>query len=485
MRNRVAAYLVTVIIVVLSFAGYKALNVVNASDTCTITFDLNGGYTESGPLKDASYDSYQRVVNINDTIYTPLSEPVYDNNAKLFDGWSDIEEDHSIYTSSQIRNMTFNTDKTFVAVWIDSINVTFLANEGEFEEKDGETSTIVSYQWKQRRSMTYYTNYGKFEHSNLNNGKKIVGTMTKGKSIGESHLDYYPYMEDDSYLFIGYTSRNTGNFYYKKKSIYDNNPDSISNYVPTSDEVFDAVWKKSVNISFKTDSDKGYFTESPWPGQTEKVSEISKLIATEESIRDWWPTINLSDIEPTAKDEDSYIFEGWKKENDNKIYTSSEVLSMDYIDDTMFTAQWKQISENNDDTTGIGGDGTYPTNSDDIDLPDESQLNAFTLIGKKSNNTAKSIGTKKSTNSQTKTTPKYAKEWRNGKWYDSNGNTSYSGGKWKSNATGWWFEDASGWYPVSQWVKINGTWYYFKADGYMATSQYIGGYWVDANGACQ
>ena len=77
--------------------------------------------------------------------------------------------------------------------------------------------------------------------------------------------------------------------------------------------------------------------------------------------------------------------------------------------------------------------------------------------------------------------------YRDGCWLGSDGawNTSYSGGKWTSNATGWWFEDSSGWYPVSQWVKINGTWYYFKADGYMATSQYIGGYWVDANGACQ
>ena len=51
------------------------------------------------------------------------------------------------------------------------------------------------------------------------------------------------------------------------------------------------------------------------------------------------------------------------------------------------------------------------------------------------------------------------------------------------NGTGWWYADASGWYPANQWLWIDGRCYYFGADGYMATSQYIDGYWVGADGA--
>lgn len=56
---------------------------------------------------------------------------------------------------------------------------------------------------------------------------------------------------------------------------------------------------------------------------------------------------------------------------------------------------------------------------------------------------------------------------------------------WKYNGTGWWIKDSIGWYPAGQWQKFDGSWYYFKADGYMAINQYIDGYWVGVNGVCQ
>ena len=78
-------------------------------------------------------------------------------------------------------------------------------------------------------------------------------------------------------------------------------------------------------------------------------------------------------------------------------------------------------------------------------------------------------------------------EYRDGCWLGSDGAwvEEYYGGTWKSDSTGWWFEDASGWYPTSQWVWINGSCYYFGADGYMLTNQYVDGYWVGADGASQ
>ena len=74
--------------------------------------------------------------------------------------------------------------------------------------------------------------------------------------------------------------------------------------------------------------------------------------------------------------------------------------------------------------------------------------------------------------------------YRFGCWLNSDGSwdTSYSNGKWKNNANGWWYED-NGWYPTNQWLKIDGYWYYFKADGYMATDQWIGNYYVTSNGS--
>ena len=40
-------------------------------------------------------------------------------------------------------------------------------------------------------------------------------------------------------------------------------------------------------------------------------------------------------------------------------------------------------------------------------------------------------------------------EWVYGKWYDENGNQTYTGTLiWKHNSTGWWIEDTDGWYSL-------------------------------------
>ncbi len=80
--------------------------------------------------------------------------------------------------------------------------------------------------------------------------------------------------------------------------------------------------------------------------------------------------------------------------------------------------------------------------------------------------------------------PDYENEWVDGQWYGADGNTDYTGiGAWKFNETGWWYEDSDDWYPVSQWLKIDGKWYYFKADGYMDYSEYRDGCWLGSDGA--
>ena len=78
----------------------------------------------------------------------------------------------------------------------------------------------------------------------------------------------------------------------------------------------------------------------------------------------------------------------------------------------------------------------------------------------------------------------YKEEWHDGQWYDKDGKATYKPkGEWKKNSTGWWYEDTAGWYPKSQWQKIDGKWYYFDASGYMAANEWVDGYWLSSDGS--
>ena len=78
----------------------------------------------------------------------------------------------------------------------------------------------------------------------------------------------------------------------------------------------------------------------------------------------------------------------------------------------------------------------------------------------------------------------YSNEWVNGKWYNADGTQTYKGTlSWKNDATGWWIDDGTGWYPTNSWQKIDGTWYFFKPDGYMASNEYYNGYWFNKDGS--
>ena len=82
------------------------------------------------------------------------------------------------------------------------------------------------------------------------------------------------------------------------------------------------------------------------------------------------------------------------------------------------------------------------------------------------------------------TAPKYSNEWINGKWYDANGAQTYKSElSWKCNDKDWWIEDSSGWYAVSSWQKIDGLWYYFDESGYMASDEWRDGWWLSSDGS--
>lgn len=104
--------------------------------------------------------------------------------------------------------------------------------------------------------------------------------------------------------------------------------------------------------------------------------------------------------------------------------------------------------------------------------------------GNKQNNSNKNNSGSDSKNKSNTSKSKYSNEWVDGKWYDKDGSQTYTGKiSWKCNAKGWWIEDTKGWYPRKTWQKINGEWYYFDDEGYMASSEWVDGYWLDKDGA--
>lgn len=56
--------------------------------------------------------------------------------------------------------------------------------------------------------------------------------------------------------------------------------------------------------------------------------------------------------------------------------------------------------------------------------------------------------------------------------FDKKTATVYTEG-WKQDSKGWWYQYSDGSYPKSCWKTIKGKEYYFKADGYMASNEFI------------
>ncbi len=52
--------------------------------------------------------------------------------------------------------------------------------------------------------------------------------------------------------------------------------------------------------------------------------------------------------------------------------------------------------------------------------------------------------------------------------------------EWQSNNVGWWYSEGSSW--ATGWKQIDGKWYYFYSDGYMAHDEYIGNHYLNNYG---
>ena len=71
-----------------------------------------------------------------------------------------------------------------------------------------------------------------------------------------------------------------------------------------------------------------------------------------------------------------------------------------------------------------------------------------------------------------------------GYWLDADGALRYPyRAYWQGGAGNWWYGDDSGWYAYDCWLNIDEKWYYFDSMGYMCYNCFIGGCYVDDNGA--
>lgn len=59
-------------------------------------------------------------------------------------------------------------------------------------------------------------------------------------------------------------------------------------------------------------------------------------------------------------------------------------------------------------------------------------------------------------------------------------NSTGASATWEQNSKGWWYTEGNSW--ATGWKLIDGNWYYFYSDGYMAKDKTIDGYYLNSSG---
>ena len=141
------------------------------------------------------------------------------------------------------------------------------------------------------------------------------------------------------------------------------------------------------------------------------------------------------------------------------------------------------VSKNNASSNNTSENNAVNSDTTNSNTSSKDNTNNNTANNNASNNNTNTSSSKDTTPAAIPQTEKYSSEWVNGKWYNADGSQTYEPTlEWKSDSSGWWVEDSNGWYPTSSWQKIDGYWYYFKSNGYMAAGEYYDGYWFNSDG---
>ncbi len=399
-----------------------------------ITFDLNGGYYTSGPMQAKKTDplvfKIAKGTSLDNKYYIyPIN---YDGEGKALDGWTKGDDTSKVYKLSEIKNMQIEEDTTFKAHWNDNpYIITFASDEGYLKYEDESAKEVKLY-------------YNADDHISCPIDTKRIYYRS----------DYY----------IDHWKLDGDNTEYSDSDIY--------NLKITKDMTFKAVWKPGVKMVFDGNGAKLLLG----PGYQGEV--ITRYYCKGDKV--WLDSI------PTYE---GFTFQGWfVTDNTSANGTILSASSQYFANDTAtFKAVWKN-NATGEVIGGTSGNGQN-TNSSPVVTPSGKTVLPQNNAGQKASgnngsNSSNSSNSNASGNKAGNTKPKYSSEWIDGKWYNEDGTQTYGGTlSWKSNSTGWWVEDTDGWYPTSCWQKIDGIWYYFKPDGYMASGEYYGGYWFNSDGS--
>ncbi len=260
-------------------------------------------YSEDGGIRESSdyeiHDGNKVIIDVydGDSVYAPFMKDregyklvgwrLQGTNEIYYDSYEFSNyEDDNLKCIDHIMNYQPNKDVTFVPVWKEAYRVEYYTEDGYLNE------------------MGYMND----------NSKIVVTTVVKGLPI-DSNIAYG---ERDEFVLVGWKEEETNKVYL----IYDykgDEEDSISNYIPTKDTRFEAVWGKTAMVSLY--SEKGYVEgyNSP-PGPDDKSFSDTLVIGEKITKYSNWLRYAVK-INDYGLD---YNFLGWKIEGDDTLYVTKD-----------------------------------------------------------------------------------------------------------------------------------------------------------------
>ena len=269
---------------------------------CKVTFDAGNGHFEDG--------KNTITVNVDEDTYPSYKEPV-SPEGMMFIGWFDID-------GNSYQKTTIKEDTTFYAKYGKTINVTFDAGIGHFE--NGDTTYVTkTAAGKEVDSVnpivpTGYKFVGWYDDDGHkpSNAPYDKDTVFHAKYIklfkvtfdaGKGHFedgqntvtvdveeDTYPYYKEpvspEGMMFIGW---------------FDIDGNSYQNNSIKEDTTFYAKYGKTINVTF--DAGKGHFENG----------DKTKIVKTPEGVRVYGGSV----ISP-----DGMVFDEWYDENGKSLYWS-------------------------------------------------------------------------------------------------------------------------------------------------------------------
>ena len=277
----------------------------------TITFDYDGGtYVDNETEASAkTYTCAESWAIRVDSVNLPQKEVL------VFNGWMETETGEYYEMTPDGYNsawITTDQDKTFKAVWVNQIEITYDPGDRKFNYSGGD-----------------------MDENGLIHRYNGVG-MKEPFGFGGGSTGYYTQSEDGDYVVVGWTLAGD-----TSGKVYD---DVGSITLPDGDVTYKAVWRKKLNVTY--DPNGGHFYSGE---DTAKVQYAAK--DTPYAV---WLYGGGGSGYGRGRERDplreGYVFTGWQKENSvgDTLYQNGSICDS-LTEDTIFKAHWALEGDVNGD----------------------------------------------------------------------------------------------------------------------------------------